>query len=334
MEINKKFIVIGGGTGTYSVLSGLKKYTDKICAIVTMADSGGSAKKERDEWGLLPSSDIRKSLLALSNVSTRDLLLLRRLFQYRYSEGTGVAGMSFGNLFLVALTKLLGSQAKAIEKAGEILKIRGQVLPVTLERADLVASYNDGSTVIGEHAIDDPTHNGKLKIVKLTTHPITHITAEAKTATQDSDCIIIGPGGFYTTIIANLVVKGVLTAIRNSSAIKIFIMNLMTEYGQTYNFTAKLFIKELDKYFPIKYLDYVFINNAPIPASILKRYRRVHAVPVANNLQNNAPYKIISSDLLSLKAIRHEKGDLLKRSLIRHDPEKISSMCMKVMNLI
>src|SRR3989338_4505104 len=156
MTTQKSFVVIGGGTGTFSVLSGIKKYSDNITAIVTMADSGGSARKERDEWGLLPSSDIRKSLIALADVSTADLLLLRRLFQYRYSEGVGISGMSFGNLFLIALTRILKSQSKAIEKAGELLKIRGKVLPVTLENVDLVAKYEDGSEIVGEHFIDEP----------------------------------------------------------------------------------------------------------------------------------------------------------------------------------
>src|SRR3989338_7437850 len=162
---DEKIVVIGGGTGTYSVLSGIKKYTSNITAIVTMADSGGSAKKERDEWGLLPSSDVRKSLIALADVSHQDTMLLRRLFHYRYSEGIGVAGMSFGNLFLIALTRLLHSQAKAIEKAGELLRIKGRVLPVSLDTVDLVATYEDGTSVVGEHYIDEPKHNGKISIV-------------------------------------------------------------------------------------------------------------------------------------------------------------------------
>ncbi len=166
-KISKKFVVIGGGTGTFSVLSGLKFYSDNITAIVNMADSGGVAKKERDEWGMLPSSDIRKSLIALSNVSEENSLLLRKLFQYRYVQGKGIEGVSFGNLFLIALSKILGSQTKAIKKAGELLKISGQVLPVTLDKINLVAEYEDGSKVIGEHFIDEPKHNGKIKIVNI-----------------------------------------------------------------------------------------------------------------------------------------------------------------------
>src|SRR4030042_3868733 len=139
MNVKKcKILVIGGGTGTYSVLSGLKEINENITAIVTMADSGGSARKERDEWGMLPSSDIRKSLIALTDISKEDTLVLRKLFEYRYSEGKGVKGMTFGNLFLVALTKILQSQTKAIKTAGELLNIKGKVLPVTLDKVDLV----------------------------------------------------------------------------------------------------------------------------------------------------------------------------------------------------
>jgi uncharacterized cofD-like protein len=333
-DVDKKFVVIGGGTGTYSVLTGLKKYTSNIAAIVTMADSGGSAKKERDEWGLLPTSDIRKSLLALSDVSGSDMLLLRRLFQYRYSEGVGLEGMTFGNLFLVALTKLLKSQAKAIEKAGHLLKIRGKVLPVTWDQIDLVATYNNGKKVIGEHFIDEPKHDGELRIVSLSTKPKAQATDEVKDLIRKADVIILGPGGFYTTLIANLVIKGVTDAIIDSHAQKIYILNLMTEYGQTFGFTASTFIDELNKYLPIKYLDYVIINSASIPQNIINRYKRYHAEPVINDLPTNLHYRVVASDILSNKIIRREKGDNLQRSLIRHDPEKLAALCMKILNLV
>lgn len=334
MTKNSSFVVIGGGTGTYSVLSGLKKYTDAICAVVSMADSGGSAKKERDEWGLLPSSDVRKSLIALADISHQDALLLRRLFHYRYSEGVGVAGMSFGNLFLVALTKLLHSQAKAIEKAGELLRIRGRVLPVSLDTVDLVARYEDGTTVVGEHFIDEPKHNGKIKIVALLTKPVAVIQPVTREAIIGADALIIGPGGFYTTILANLVVDGVVDAIKKSKAKKIFIMNLMTEYGQTYGFTASTFLNELDKYLPVSELDYVIVNSAQIPSPILDRYRKTRAEPVQNDLPANPPYTLITADLLSKTAVRQQKGDTLRRSFIRHNPDTLARLCIKAAGVV
>ncbi|OGG02382.1 hypothetical protein A2W14_00505 [Candidatus Gottesmanbacteria bacterium RBG_16_37_8] len=330
MKKDKSYVVIGGGTGTFSVLSGLKKYTENITAVVSMADSGGSAKKERDEWGLLPSSDIRKSLLALADVSAKDSLILRRLFEYRFAKGIGLSGMTFGNLFLVALSNITKSQLKAIELASELLRIKGKVLPVSLDKVDLTATYSDGSIVTGEHNIDDPVHNGKLKIVKLSTVPEATVSPHVLHTIEDSDVLIIGPGGFYTTIIANLVVKGVSAAIKKSHAKKIFIINIMTEYGQTYNFTAKTFIQELGKYMDISKLNYVLLNNAPIPDYILKRYQKSQAIPVINDLKGKFPFKIISADLLSQKKIKREKGDILKRSLIRHDPDKIARICLKL----
>lgn len=329
-----KIVVIGGGTGTYSVLSGLKEYTRNITAVVSMTDSGGSAKKERDEWGLLPSSDIRKSLIALADVSKQNILLLRRLFQYRYNQGEGVTGMTFGNLFLVALTDLLGSQEKAIKKAGVILRIKGRVLPVTLDKVNLLARYTDGTTIIGEHFIDEPDHDGKLAITSLETRPKAMINPAVKEAILQSDIIIIGPGGFYTTIIANLVVKGVVDAIRKSQAKKIFILNLMTEYGQTFKFSASKFILELNKYFPTEHLDYVLMNNAPLPAKILKYYKEFQAEAVIDDFPTDTPFRVIRSDLLSNKVVRKEKGDKLKRSLLRHDSQKIAELCINVLGLI
>jgi len=334
MLTDKRITVIGGGTGTYSVLMGLKKYTKNITAVVSMADSGGSAKKERDEWGLLPSSDIRKSLIALADVSTEDSLLLRQLFQYRYSAGIGVSGMTFGNLFLVALTKLLQSQAKAIEKAGELLRIKGKVLPVTLNKVDLVATYEDGTSVVGEHFIDEPKHNGKVKIVKLATQTQAFVNPEVADTIEKSDIIIIGPGGFYTTILANLVIDGVSQAIIKSKATKIFILNLMTEYGQTYGFNASKFIQVLDDYLPLSALNYVIINNATIPQNILDKYRKLNASPVLNDLPKKKNFKIIEADLLSKKLVKKEKGDTLNRSFVRHSPDKIARICMKLLNSV
>lgn len=334
MKDNPSFVVIGGGTGTFSVLTGLKKYTDNITAIVNMADSGGSAKKERDEWGLLPSSDIRKSLVALSDTSNQDSLLLRELFRYRYSEGKGIRGMTFGNLFLVALTKLLGSQTEAIQKAGELLHIKGQVLPVTKTKSNLEAVYEDDTHVIGEHFIDDPKHNGKLAIKKLTLTPAALITPQARESIERADELIIGPGGFYTTILATLVVKGVVAAIRKSRAKKIFVMNLMTEYGQTYGFTSNRFLAELNTYLPVSLLNYVLVNSTPIPETIAERYKRFQAAPVVNDFTATTPFQIIAEDLLTKRVEEKEKGDMLKRSLIRHSPEKIARVCMRIAGLV
>ena len=326
----KSFVVIGGGTGTFSVLQGIKKYSENITAVVSMADSGGSAKKERDEWGLLPSSDIRKSLLALADVSDRDNLILRKLFEYRFAKGIGLSGMTFGNLFLVALSEITKSQKNAINMASELLRVKGKVLPVSFDNVHLSAEYEDGSQITGEHNIDEPKHNGKIKITRLFTVPQASANPEVISEIKSADVLIIGPGGFYTTVIANLVVDGVPQAIKASHAKKIFILNLMTEFGQTYGFTAATFIRELNKYMDLNLLDYLFINNKPIPANIIKKYKKSQAEPVVNDIKGNHSFKVVSVDLLSEKRIKREKGDTLNRSLIRHDSDKIARVCLKL----
>lgn len=317
-------MAIGGGTGTYTVLTGLKKYNCQLSAIVSMADTGGSARKERDEFGLLPSSDIRKSLVALAETSSEKENLLRELFQFRFDQGVGISGMTFGNLFLVALTKLLGSQTEAIEKAGQILRIKGRVIPVTLDKVDLMATYTDGHQVVGEHYIDEPDHPDLLRIKKLTTIPKAKIYKEAAKTIDKADIIILGPGGFFTTLIANLVVSGVAKAFLKSRAKKVFIMNLMTEPGQTTGFTARRHIKELEKYLACDFLDFVLVNTSSLPAPILEDYKKTGAYPVVDDLEGKNHFRALRADYLSPQEIKRTSGDTLRRSLIRHDGEKLA----------
>lgn len=316
---------IGGGTGTYSVLTGLKHYFTNLTAVVSMADTGGSARKERDEFGLLPSSDIRKALVALAESDSEEENILRELFQYRYTQGKGVSGMTFGNLFLVALTKLLGSQTKAIEKAGQILRIRGMVLPVSLDRVDLVATYENGMVVKGEHAIDEPKHDGSMRIKNLTTKPPGKVYPPVIDALTRADMIILGPGGLYTSIIANLVIEGVVSAIVGSRAKVVYILNLMTEYGQTHGFSASSHTEEIERYLGKSRVNYVIINNGTIPERMIQKYHASHAEPVIDDCKRvKTTYQVLRSDLLFPEEIRRVSGDTLKRSLVRHDPDKLA----------
>src|SRR6478752_227955 len=165
-RLEKQHVVcIGGGTGTFVALNGLKNYPLHLSAIVTMSDSGGSNKRIRDEFGLLPTSDIRQCLIALS-AEKGGTGLLRQLFMYRFEKGNGISGMTFGNLFMAALADILGSQEEAIKQTGKVLRIAGSVIPVSYTKTNLIATYEDGSTVGEEHLIDEPEHDGKLKIVK------------------------------------------------------------------------------------------------------------------------------------------------------------------------
>ena len=297
-----KVIALGGGTGTYTVLSGLKKYPLEITAIVSMADSGGSAKKERDEFGMLPVSDVRKALLALAeeDPSTR-AGLLRELLNYRFAEGVGVEGTTFGNLFLVALSSILGSQEKAIEEAGRFLGVKGRVLPATFDQTNLVAEYDEGVTVVGEHEIDEPKHDPRLKIRRVYLLPETKANPKALGALKEADLVVIGPGDLFTSILPVLLVKGVAETLKKSKGRRVFILNLMNRFGQTNGFTASRYLSELEKYIGIKF-DYVLVNEAPLPEEVLRRYALAEkSYPVEDDLGKREG--VIRGDFLSRRLV-------------------------------
>lgn len=327
---SQKIVCIGGGTGVSVVLSGLKKYPINLSAIVSMADNGGSNRVVRDEFGLLPTSDLRQCFVALAEDSNGLEQSLRKLFTYRFNKGKGFKGMTFGNLFMVALTDIFGSQTEAIKKTSQILKIRGKVLPVTLTDSNLVAIYENGTKVVGERFIDEPKHNGRLKIKKIYLQPEAKAYPEAVQAILKADQIVIGPGDLYTSLIANLLVKGIAEALRKTRGKIIYVLNLMTKYGQTYDFTAKDHILALEKYLGKNCLDFVLVNSRPLPKASLVKYKREKERQVIDDLKDGY-FKVIRADFLSKKETKKIPGDILRRSLIRHDPNKlarvISSLC-------
>lgn len=326
----KKVVVIGGGTGSFVVLSGLKKYYKEvdIVAIVDMTDSGGSNKKLIDEFGLLPTSDVKQCLVALSPETER-LSTLRKLFNYRFTSGGGIKGHHFGNLFMAALSDILGSQKAAIEKTQEILKIRGKIVPVTYEKCELVAEYADGSIITGEHLIDEPEiHDGKLRIVKLSTKPRVRANPEAIREIGSADLIVISPGDLFTSILADVVVTGVATAIKNSRAKKAYVMNLMTRWGQTYGFKASDPVQVFEEYIG-KSLTHILINNAEIPKKIINFYKKGKEEAVTDDLKNSY-YKIVRADFLSRAVVKKNAADMLKRSLVRHDSEKLAKVLISL----
>jgi uncharacterized cofD-like protein len=323
----KKVVVIGGGTGTYTVLTGLKKYPQlDLSVIVSMMDSGGSNRVIRDEFGLLPTSDIRQCIVALSQEKPSELL--RKLFTYRYSSGTGIAGMTFGNLFMAALTDIYKSQKTAIEKTCEFLDVGGKIIPVTFTDSHLVARYSNGQQVLGEHLIDEPVQDniGKYKIIELETIPKAVANKKAIEAISKADIIIIGPGDLYTSVICNFVVKGISTAIRKSKAKVIYIMNLMSKYGETHNYKASDYIKDLEKYLGDGSVRVCLVNKTnKIPEGVLTRYRQERALPVVDDLGvSGKKLKIIRKNIISNKVYEKAKSDKLRRSLIRHDADKLA----------
>ncbi|MBI4153670.1 YvcK family protein [Candidatus Woesebacteria bacterium] len=320
----KKIAVIGGGTGTYTVLDGLKKYPVHLSAIITMMDSGGSNRIIRDEFGLLPTSDIRQCMVALASEKSHELL--RRLFTYRYNAGTGISGMTFGNLFMAALTDIYGFQEKAIEKTCEMLDVRGEIFPVTFDSVQLVAKYDNGRQVLGEHYIDEPEEElGEHKIIELEVVPEARVNKKAIKAIRKADIIVLGPGDLYTSTICNLVIDGVAEEVAKSKAKKVFVLNLMTKFGQTHGFSTRDHIETLEKYLGKGAIDYCLINrDNSYPKKILERYREENAFPVKDDLKTRASFKVIRKVLSSDTIYEKPKSDRLKRSLIRHDSEKLA----------
>lgn len=322
---NKKVVVIGGGTGTFTVLSGLKKLKGiDITAIVASTDSGGSTGRLRDEFGFLPVGDLRQCLVALADDSKKQLLL-RELFSYRFAKGEGLIGHSFGNLFMTAVRDIVGNEIKAIDYARRLLNIKHKVYPVTLESCNLVAEYENGAVLEGEHMIDEPQypHDGRARIINLYTKPKVKSHKKIKDTIGEADLIIMGPGDLYTSIIAVLVINNIKGYIKRSKAKLIYTVNLVTKFGQTYDFKASDFVNEMERYLT-KPVDHILYNSTSLPEGILKKYILSNAFPVKNDLEKDS--RVITADLLANEEIKTVGGDTVKRSLIRHDGDKIAKI--------
>lgn len=326
--ISKKIVCIGGGTGTFVVLRGLKQFNHTLSAIVTMSDSGGSNRRLRDEFGLLPTSDLRQCLVALADESG-GVGLLRKLFMYRFEKGNGIAGMTFGNLFMAALTDILGSQGEAIRKTGKVLRIKGAVIPVTFTDTNLFATYENGQTVNEEHLIDEPEHDGTLKITDVSLRPQAVANPDALKAIKQANLVVIGPGDLYTSIIPNLLVDGIATALAQTKGKVVYVLNLMTKFGQTYNFTASDHIRVLEKFIG-KSLDVVVVNSDTFPKEALDVYAKCQEAPVIDDLKD-AYFSVIKTPLVSLALYEKSSADALVRSLIRHDSDLLAKTLVSLL---
>ncbi len=317
----KKVVVIGGGTGNFAVLDGLKNYDVDLSAIVSMADDGGSTGILRDELGVLPPGDVRQCLVALSNSSN----MMRSLMSYRFENG-GLEGHSFGNLFLSALEKVTGSFEKAVEEVGKILFIKGKVIPVTTHQVRLKMILNNRKLLEGEkevylsQEIDQGYKNIYLEpFPKANPHAINEI--------MNADLIVMGPGGLHTSLIPNLLVEGIGEALRNSNSKKVFVVNLMNRKGQTTGFKVSHYLEEVKRFVGKDIFDYVLVNNQKPTQELIEVYSDEGDL-VENDLQED---RIINACLLGeSKAL--PKKDLLKRNLIRHHPKKLAQELMKIVN--
>ncbi len=278
---NKKIVVVGGGTGNHTTLTGLRSRECDVTAIVAMSDSGGSSGRLREELGHLPPGDLRRCLMALASDSPESNLM-RQLFDYRFSTGDGLNGHSFGNLLLAALTEVTGDTITAIDEAARILGIRGTVLPVTLTRSTLCARLVDGSELTGESAIDLRNDRLDVAIDYIHLDPKAYVYPPVLDAIAEADAIILGPGDIYTSVLPNLLVEDVAQAINDSDAMKIHVCNLMTKPNESAGFRTSDFLALLMEYLGTSQpLDFLLANNTPAPLRLLQRYAAEGQHPVA-----------------------------------------------------
>ena len=313
-----RVVAMGGGTGLSTLLRGLKHYANlqaetqvDITAIVTVTDDGGSSGRLRREFDVLPPGDIRNCMAALSE----DAGLMTRLFQYRFKEGRGLRGHSFGNLFLTALTDITGDFHDAVRHSCEVLAIRGQIFPSTMSNCQLEAELVDGSIVSGETRISRSRQ--RIKRIRLNPRRCRPVP-EALDAIASADLITLGPGSLFTSVIPNLLVGGIPDAIRTSPAIKAYFVNLMWQPGETIEYRASDHILSIQRHAPRIHLDYAILNSRPIRPALRARYARQSAKPVENDCDaiRKLGMEIVMSDLLE----EHEK--------VRHNPAVIAGLAL------
>jgi uncharacterized cofD-like protein len=322
----KKVVVIGGGTGNFVVLRGLKKHEVDLSAIVSMADDGGSTGILRDELGVLPPGDVRQCLVALSDSSR----LMRSLMNYRFDNG-GLCGHSFGNILLSGLEKVTGSFEKAVEEVGKILNIKGKVIPVTTNQVRLQMMLENGKLLNGEREVlkaEEPLINFRSIYLE----PFPKANPRVIDELMNADLIVFGPGGLFTSLIPNLLVEGVGKALRDTGAKKVFIVNLMSKRKQTPGFKVSDYIRSIKQFAGKDFFDYILVNNKMPPSHLLEKYSQESEL-IENDLEDP---RIIFADVLDEINPKYDEHDAIAntRALIRHDSHKLATELMKIVNNI
>ncbi len=321
-----KFVVIGGGTGSFTLLTGLKRYVIDVTALVNMADDGGSTGQLRDELGVLPPGDVRQCLVALSNSPKA-----RDLFNHRFSEGS-LKGHAFGNLFLAALEDMTGSFADAVELASEVLNITGKVEPVTLTNTVLCSEGKDGKTIRGQFTA---AHKELAAHPKIWLEPTAEANPRAVQAILGADVVVIAPGNLYGSLAPALVVPGIGAALIKTAAKCVYVSNLVTKPGPTAGFKAHNFADEIERLAGYKFLDYVLYNTEMPSDELMNRYAHEgeFGVEVNESIMKKRHYEGKGTDLLAKKIwTGSQNGDPLAgvRSYIRHNPDAVARQLMRI----
>ena len=319
-----RVVALGGGTGLSTVLRGLKEHLAErgkrspgrpiadLTAVVTVTDDGGSSGRLRREYRVLPPGDIRNCMVALS----KDEHLLGELFQYRFPAGRGLAGHSFGNLFLTALTNVTGDFPRAVQVSAQVLAVRGRIFPSTAQNVTLEAELEDGTMVAGETRISRSRKPiSAVRLVPRRARPL----PEVLKALREADLILVGPGSLYTSILPNLLVEEVADVLAHSKATRVYIANLMTQPGETRNYSVADHVRAIYRHTRHPILDFVVINRTPVSPRLLRRYRAQGAEPVAPSLGE-----------LARMGIRYVVGDLLQEEgVVRHHQARLTNLLLE-----
>jgi uncharacterized cofD-like protein len=323
-----KVAVIGGGTGSFTILNALKEYSHSIAAIVNMADDGGSTGVLRDELGTLPPGDVRQCLVALS-----DSPKIRDLFSYRFEEGT-FAGHAFGNVFLSALEKMTGSFSDAVDTASDILRVNGVVIPATLDNVRLQMRWPNGETLNGEHRIDAKGFVDDPRKATISLVPTARAHPMAIAAIEQADLVIVAPGDLYTSLGPLLVINGFRAALQDTRATTVYVSNLVTKKGQTEGFSVADHADEIERLAGGEFLDYVFYNDKPATKKLAQRYEAQGAFLVTPDSQEifaTKHYAVRGGAYLGRATVKNKSDSLpVTRSLIRHDAAAIVKAIMEL----
>ncbi len=327
--MRKKIVTIGGGTGQYILLSGLKHKDVDICAIVSMADDGGTTGTLRDEMGVLPPTDVRKCLIALSWATPK----MRKLFGYRFSN-KDLEGHTVGNLIISALEKTTGNFADAVREAGKIFNIQGTVLPVTDGDMRLQVYLKNGKILDGERLLDDNKDVWEHGVEQITLASPMRANAEALHAIEEADTVIIGPGDLYGSIAPNLLVDGIPEALQKTKAKIIYVSNLTNKRGQTEGFSANEYVKRINNYIGSESVDILLCNSEEPEDKLRERYEEKEGKGMFVMCLDcdECDYKIVRKDLLNHEMPKMQEGDTLAhtRSFIRHDSHKLADAIMSL----
>jgi len=314
LERGPKIVAIGGGHGLSNLLFALKEYSSNITAIVTVADSGGSSGRLREEFNIVAPGDIRNCLVALADAPA----LMGELFQFRFSENSQLKGHNFGNLFLTAMVQLTGGDfEKAVKESSKVLAIRGKVVPATVHNVHLVAEYIDGAKIEGEAKI--PKRNIRIRHMSMKPDDAKP-TEEALEAIANSEIIILGPGSLYTSVIPNLIIRGMADAIAKSSAFKIYICNVMTQQGETDGYSASDHLKAIIEHTNPEIVNACLMNNAVAPKDMLGRYEAESSYPVKGD----------SDKIREMECLAVEEDLLGIKDYVRHDSKKLTAALIRL----